>query len=168
MAAAFAAASLAGRSEDVSVASAGILEPGVPPTSDVIRVMARRGLDVAGHRSRRLAESLDPVPSLVVAMGREHARAVVEQVPSLFPRTFTLKDLAGRTSRTGPRMPGEDLDDYLHRLGDGRGLWNLAGASATDDVADPIGGGLAACQRCSDEIERLVVPVVEHLWPSSR
>ena len=153
---------------EVTVISAGLLATGMPATPLAIRVLARRGLDISAHRSRHLDEALSPVPDLVVGMAREHAREVVDRHPETFFRTFTLKDLAARAADTGPRADGQPLSEYLAMLGRGRGFASLAGFSAADDLADPIGQAPAVYELCVADIDRLVCQLVAHLWPLGR
>lgn len=164
MAAALATKALAGRAE-VTIASAGTRGGGPGVTRNTALVMARRGLDVSSHRPRSLGTALAPEPDLIVALAREHARAVIEQLPGAFPKTFTLKDLVARAVDAGPRAAGEELDAYLLRVGAGRGFSSLAGATASDDVADPIGQNLATYERCAAELEALVADLANLLWP---
>jgi protein-tyrosine phosphatase len=165
MAAALARNVLAGRAEAVDVVSAGLLHGGEPATDEVVHLMKRRGLDLTTHRSRRLGGALAPPPDLILGMAREHARAVVDLLPQLFPRTFTLKDLVARGRGQGPRRPGEALDTYLARLGADRGFGALAGTSSADDIADPIGGDLPAYERCAAELEVAVTALADLVWP---
>ena len=165
MAAALARNVLAGRAEAVDVRSAGLLQGGEPATAEAVERMKRRGLDLSTHRSRRLGDALAPPPDLILGMAREHARAVVDLLPQLFPRTFTLKDLVARGRSHGPRRPGEALDAYLARVGAGRSFGALAGASSADDIADPIGGDLLAHERCAAELEVAVTALADLVWP---
>lgn len=165
MAAAFARNVLAGSAEAVDVASAGLLRGGEPATDQVVHLMKRRGLDLSTHRSRRVDDVLLPAPDLILGMAREHARAVVDACPQLFPRTFTLKDFVARGLSEGPRRAGEALDTYLARVGTDRRLGALAGMNAADDIADPIGGDLLACERCAAEIEAAVTALADLVWP---
>jgi low molecular weight protein-tyrosine phosphatase len=165
MAAAVARNVLAGRTENVNVVSAGLLRTGEPATDEAVTVMRRRGLDLSGHRSRRVGDALVPPPDLIVGMARQHARSVVDAVPALFPRTFTLRDLVARARSEGPRRPSEALDGYLARVGADRGFGALVGMSSAEDVADPIGCDLRTYERCATEIAVAVTSLVDLVWP---
>lgn len=165
MAEALAVHRLQPRVADLAVGSAGLLRAGAPASPGACAVMARRGLDLSAHRSRSLGDALVPAPDLIVAMAREHARAVVETDPALFPRTFTLKDLVARAWREGPRRPAETLAGYLRRVGAHRSFASLAGASVADDVADPIGKDEATFERTAAIIEPLLDDLAGLLWP---
>jgi protein-tyrosine-phosphatase len=171
MAAGFAGSVLESRCPGLSVRSAGMLVSGFPPTREVIEVMARRGLDVAGHRSRRLASALAENPDLVVGMAREHVREVAGQAPWLASRTFTLKELVRLGDEVGPRRAGEPLGRYLERVGSIRAELPVTGdrsgrlADLFHDVADPIGQGIDVYEGCAKEIEDLVTHLADLLWP---
>jgi len=165
MAAALARNVLAERAEAVDVLSAGLLQGGEPATGEAVELMKRRGLDLSTHRSRRLGDALAPPPDLILGMAREHALAVVDLLPQLFPRTFTLKGLVARGRSHGPRRPGEALDTYLARVGADRSSGALAGTSSADDIADPIGGDLLAYERCAAELEVAVTALAGLVWP---
>lgn len=167
MAEAFARARLAGRPYGVAVASAGILGPGIGVPGDSLVAMGRYGLDLASHRSTSLPSALSPPPDLIVGMGRDHVRAVVETDPAqYFPRTYVLKDLVRRCLETGPRQQGQTLQQYLDVAARGRRMMDLVGISQKDDVADPMGRGPEAFRRCAAELSDLIDDLVDHLWPA--
>lgn len=139
-----------------SVASAGTLEGGRPADPRAVAVMAQRGLDISAHKSRNFSETLTPRPDLVIGLAGEHVRVVVDALPELFERSFTLKEFVRRGEEAGARRVDEDFDDYLRRVGEGRELWHLAGIRREDDVADPIGGTLETYESCANEIEELI------------
>ena len=75
--------------------------------------MAARGLDITGHRSRRITPDLLAGPDLIVGMAREHVREAVVLRPELYARTFTLKELVRRGSEVGRPARREPIDDWL-------------------------------------------------------
>jgi protein-tyrosine-phosphatase len=154
-----AAALLARRLDDAglkaTVSSAGLLFDGKPVTDHGLAVMADRGIDTSGHRSRRLDRQLVEGADLVVGMARSHVREVVALVPEALGRTFTLKDLVRRGEESAGRGPDEPLAAWLARLGPGRRPSDLLGDSEADDVADPIGGPRRGYQRTADELDDL-------------
>ena len=135
--------------------SCGLLEPDIPATAEAIETMAGRGLDLSGHRSRRLDRRTVAGADLILAMAREHLREVVVTAPDAFHRTFTLKELVRRGEAAGPRLPAEDLSTYLARLGFGRRPADLLGGSGEDDVADPIGLPAEAYRATAEELDDL-------------
>ncbi len=105
MAAALFAREAPGRAGGVESASAGLLPGGRAVPSEVLEVMAPYGLDLSGHRSRRMTGELVGGSDLVVGMGRRHVREAVVLEPEVWPRAFTLKDLVRRRAR-GRSQPG--------------------------------------------------------------
>ena len=154
-----AAALLAKRLDDAGlkavVTSAGLLFDGRPATDHGQAVMAGRGLDTSGHRSRKLRPELLQGLDLVIGMARSHVREAVTMAPDIWSRAFTLKEIVRRGESLGGRSPGEPLDDWVARLHSGRRLPELLGESASDDVADPIGGPRKSYERTATELDDL-------------
>ncbi len=164
MAAALLSRRLATLGVSVPVRSAGMLPGGDPPGPEVISVMARRGVDIASHRSH-LARAADLARAgLVLAMARDNLRCAVILEPDAWPRSFTLKELVRRGEQIGPRRPGEPLCGWLSRAHAGRERLSLLGDSAEDDVADPTGGPLGAYTETADLLDLLVTRLAELGW----
>ena len=149
------AARLEAQGVDAHVHSAGLLSPGQRVPNHGLAVMAARGFDTSGHRSRRLSPELVDRADLVVAMAREHVEEIVTSHPSAWSRTFTLKEIVRRGEELGPRRPGEALSGYVARLHAGRRLADLRGFSPDDDVDDPIGASRSVYERTAAEIDDL-------------
>jgi protein-tyrosine phosphatase len=156
-----AAALLARRLEEAGVkavvTSAGMLFDGKPATDHGQAVMADRGIDTSGHRSRRLRPELVAGPDVVIGMARSHVREAVAMAPDVWKRAFTLKEIVRRAEERGGRAAGEPLEDWLARLHAGRRLPDLLGDSDADDVADPIGGPRRSYERTAEELDDLTV-----------
>src|ERR1039458_6355835 len=104
--------------EAAAVRSAGLLDEGLlregePPPPEAISAMAGYGLDISGHRSRRVTVADLAWADLVLGMSREHVRYAVVTAPDAWPRSFTLKELVRRGEQAGPRKPDEPLADWL-------------------------------------------------------
>src|SRR5437868_5703052 len=126
------AAALLGRRLDEAglkavVSSAGLLFDGQPATDHGVAVMADRGLDTTGHRSRRLTPDVVAGADLIVGMARGHIREAVAMTPAALRRAFTLKELVRRGEELGGRSPGEPLEEWLARLQAGRRPADLLG-----------------------------------------
>jgi protein-tyrosine phosphatase len=160
MAQALLSARLAGRPAPVSVTSAGLLGGGVRSPDEVVAVMAARGIDVAGHFSRRVTAADLAAADLVLGMAREHARRASVLLPECWPRTFTLSELLRRGRQVGARAPGEPLGDWLARAGRDRSRLDLLGSGPGDDVPDPYGGPLAGYQATASLLDRLTSDLV--------
>lgn len=141
---------------DARVASAGLLQSGQRASAHGVDILRGRGIDMTAHRSRAITREILASADLILAMAREHVREAVVTDRSLWPRTFTLKELVRRGEATGPRPPGEPLSEWLARVGQGRRVADLTGSSPEDDVADPIGGPRSAYERLSIELDGLL------------
>lgn len=151
----------------VTVSSAGLLPGGAPATRDARRVVD--GLD--DHVSRQVSPSLVDGAALVIGMERRHVReVVVSSSPSVFGRTFTLRELVRRASSVGARRGGaggETFDAWLARVGAGRRVGDLVGDDPADDVADPIGQPLAVYRATAAELSDLLDRFVALAWPGA-
>jgi protein-tyrosine phosphatase len=141
---------------DARVASAGLLRPGQRASDHGVDIVRGRGLDLTTHRSRAMTRDMLRAADLILAMAREHVREAVVLDPTLWPRTFTLKELVRRGELAGPRRAGEPLQEWLTRVGQGRRISDLTGASPDDDVADPYGGPRSAYERMVTEMDSLI------------
>lgn len=151
---------------DVELLSAGILPSGYPATDEAIETMAERDIDISGHLSTNVRDALDPEPDLILAMAAQHVREAVSLRPSLWHKTFTLKELVRRTAQAGPRRSVEPLPAYLARCAEDRALKDLASLAGTaDDIEDPIGQGIARYRKCASELEALLDELLPRLIP---
>jgi protein-tyrosine phosphatase len=155
---------VAERGIQAHVSSAGLLSDGQPAAEATERVMVDHGLDLTGHRTRRLTRELVAGADLVLAMAREHVREAAVLEPTAFGRTFTLKELVRRGRAIGPRPSGETTAAWLARVHAGRTPSLHLGASPDDDVPDPIGHRMAVHERTADELVELTDALVELLW----
>jgi protein-tyrosine phosphatase len=147
---------LSGLAVDAQVASAGMLRAGQPASAHGVDILRARGLDMTAHRSRSMTREVLASADLVLAMAREHVREAVVLDPSLWLRTFTLKELVRRGEAAGPRRPDESPEAWLARVGAGRRISELTGSSPLDDVEDPYGGPRSAYERLLVELDNLL------------
>lgn len=152
------------RGHQVTVSSAGMLGGGQPPPPEVLAVLAERGCDVTGHRSRRVVPADLAGADLVLGMAREHVRHAAVLLPDVWPRAFTLRELVGRGRQAGARMPGEQVGEWLARVASGRSRRGLLG-SGTDDVADPVGGPPRGYEVTADLLDKLTGDLATLCWP---
>jgi ribose 5-phosphate isomerase B len=79
------------------VESAGTVVSSVSPASDeASRVLAERGIALAGHRSRRVTFEFMEAFDLILALHEEHFQDLVNRFPDLAPRIYLLGETAGR------------------------------------------------------------------------
>jgi protein-tyrosine phosphatase len=166
LAAASLRAHLAGRDPALTVESAGLGASGYPATSPTVDAARALGLDLTPHRSRQLDVAIAGNAELIVGMERQHVREAVVLDQRVWSRAFTLKELVRRASVVGQRAPGESLDEWLHRVGEGRRPADLLGQSREDDVADPTTDPLADYATMAREIDTLVRGLVDLAWPA--
>ena len=150
--------------ETPRVHSAGLRADGLLPSRGAVETLAPRGLDLGAHRSRIMTEEMLAEADLVLGMAREHVREAVVLVPSVWPRTFTLKELVRRAEQAGARSPGQPFDEWLEKVHAGRTRTELLDRATNDDVADPIGLGLEVYERTANEIAGLVDRLVDLGW----
>jgi protein-tyrosine phosphatase len=160
MAAALLARHLAGAGVEAGVSSTGILFDGKPATDFGVAVMADRGIDTSGHRSRKIRAEMVAGADIVIGMAREHLTEALAFGSEAWGRAFTLKEIVRLGEEHGGREPGESLEQWLARLHQARlqtgvRTTDLFAPSADDDVADPIGGPRRSYKRTADELDDL-------------
>jgi protein-tyrosine-phosphatase len=79
---------------DVLVLSAGILLSGLGPTEPTKELLRREGIDVSGHRSRRISPDLIQKSDIILVMEKIHEENILGMVPSAKNRVFLLKEFA--------------------------------------------------------------------------
>jgi len=124
-----------------------------PPPEEIVDAMTRHGIDLAAHRSRRIAYGHVSSADVIIGMDRSHVRDATMVLPMAFTRTFTLKELVRRGEAIGPCVV--PIDHWLAWLGIGREPGDLVGSDAADDVADPYGRSWRTYLSCAAEIDDL-------------
>jgi len=163
-----AAAMLQRRLTDAHVTSAGLSTEGEPAHVHSIESAADLGLDLSGHRSRRLTADAVNEADLVLGMERAHVREAVLLAPPVWPRAFTLKELVRRMQNVGPRLPGDDLRTWLAEVHAGREKAMLLGADPADDVEDPIDRPRSVFDQTTAEMHACVDALVKYAWPDAQ
>jgi protein-tyrosine phosphatase len=153
------------RSLDLTAESAGTLEGDRPVAPVALELMGASGPAMARHRSRLLDRPAIERADLVLGMCREHVREIVVVDPAAWPRTFTLKELVREGEARGPRQEHQQLSEWLAAVGDGRRRPDMAGASALDDVIDPVGGTVDQLKATAEEVRDLVERLVGLIQP---
>lgn len=140
---------------DVLVRSAGTASFDLPVDPVATRAAAELGVDIAGHQPRQLTADLLEAerPDLIITMTRAHLRAVVGLDKTLWPITFTLRDLARRTSALADDP--QSFDDWLRRVGEGRRAADVVNDDPDDDIADPYGRGFETTMATARELDML-------------
>lgn len=115
--------------------------------------MARRGLDMAPHRSRVLTSEQLDAADLVLAMERQHVREAYLLSPSALERMFTLREFVRRALPIGPVVG--DLHTWIAQVSAGRRPGDLVGESSVDDTPDPFGLAAEDYERTAAELDDL-------------
>ncbi len=144
-----------------TVASAGTARVGAEVDRATIAAAGAEGLDISGHVRQSVERVIgNSRPELVLTMAREHLRAVTAVEPALWPRTFTLKELA-RRARDNPYSPQLSFAQWLSALHDGRRAAAMMNPNSADDVEDPYGGPRAGYEAMVAEVVTAVEDIVE-------
>ncbi len=93
-----------------SAGTAGIV--GAPATALAREVALTHGIDLSGHRSSGLERAGIDDADLVLAMTREHERAVIALAPRARARTFLLSEFAGAGTGDVPDPVGGTREEY--------------------------------------------------------
>lgn len=98
----------------LSVSSAGTsAAEGAGATPMAIEVMREHGVDLSGHRARRIAAEIIAGADLILTMTRNHLETIRSMVPGAVEKTFTLKDFVGLKGNTDIADPfGGDAETY--------------------------------------------------------
>ncbi|MCX7855735.1 MAG: low molecular weight protein arginine phosphatase [Anaerolineae bacterium] len=87
-----------GDRRDWRVLSAGIwAEEGEPASAGAVMAMAERGIDLTGHRSRRLTRQMVEEADLILGMAHQHVEAMREAFPEARDRIYLLAEMAGES-----------------------------------------------------------------------
>jgi protein-tyrosine phosphatase len=162
----------------VRVASAGVRalidDPMTPEAQQLARQYGVPEELISGHRARWLNESHLVEPDLILAMTREHRRAVVELAPAQVRRTFTVRELARlaqqvpdeearRIADAAGSDPAERLAALLTHLTGVRGELDPPAEPGEDDVVDPYRRSWAVYEQMAAEMMPALGEVVRIL-----
>jgi protein-tyrosine phosphatase len=150
---------------DAVVESAGVREADPLIDEGALLALDGHGIDLRIHRSRRLDAAMMRPATLILGLEREHVREAVLLDPSVWPRTFTLKEIVRRGEAVGARQRGESIEEWLARAQADRVQQQLLGTDPIDDVKDPYGGAPGDYEEAAEEIDDLVTRLVRLVWP---
>jgi protein-tyrosine phosphatase len=131
-----------------AVASAGTSglddEPASPGS---VQAASELGVDIAGHRGRRLTPAMARGADLIVCMAADHRDVLSALGPEVVAKTFTLKELVRALEQLPPPSPaaGGDAADAASALvarvaaADDLRRSGFSGNPLDEDVADPLG-----------------------------
>ncbi|MDQ1520469.1 MAG: protein-tyrosine phosphatase [Actinomycetota bacterium] len=148
----------------VAIASAGTDARDVDVRADALEALAAAGVDLASHRSELLTVSALEESDIVVAMERAVVRSAVVLMPSVWPRTFTLKELVRRAESIGPRATDEPIARWVARVHDGRTTTDMQGDDRVHDVNDPYAGPRRGYAKLVAELDSLTAAFAHLGW----
>lgn len=125
--------------------------------------------DAKAHRSRPLSQAMLTWPDLILAMTREHRRAIAELAPARLRATFTVREFARLAATLGddelkdavasagttsgaPATPGARLRAAVVAIAGRRGLVSPPIDAIEDDVIDPYRRDRATYRRSADQL----------------
>lgn len=164
MAEALLRARLAPIAPEVVVGSAGLLFDGREAEHHAVKALAKRGVDLADHRSQVISAELLAPTSLILGMERRHIREVVTLDAVLFPRSFTLPEFVRLAGIVGPRPAGEDLRTWVEGIGSLRNPADYAGDDRSAEIADPMGHSARTFRACAETIDEHLAVLVDLAW----
>ena len=154
------------RRREVEVRSAGFIEGGVAPPSEIVELGSTFGLELAEHRSQQVTAELVEGSSLVVGMTRRHVRELAIAYPGSWPRAFTIRELVRRGREVGGLGPDGELAAWIVAMHEGRQTADLLGADETDEVADPMGGSWEDFEEMGRTLWGLAHGLADLIWPA--
>jgi protein-tyrosine phosphatase len=143
----------------VAAQSAGLVTEDLPPPRRVVDAMARRGIDVAAHRSRRLRPEMVDRATVVLCAARVHAWEAVAMRPDAVGRIFVLKEFVRLGTLFGPCPAGQSSATWIAQLH--RHRRTASPLPITDEIEDPLGRSRRVFERVATEIDALVQSVLD-------
>lgn len=124
---------------EATVSSAGTMADDGLATSETIKLLGDRGIDLRGHRGTPIDDGVVDSADLIVTAEQDHVVTIASRWPDAFKRTFTLPELVACTKLFGGRLGGP-VDDWLDVLAHGRptGL-DYVNDRSTGEIVDPTG-----------------------------
>lgn len=150
------------RGRGVELVTGGFRAQHLPATEPTVRLLATRGIDVSEHRSRRVDDELIARADLIITAERDHVVWIAGRGHGWFQRTYTLPELVARAVDVG-RRGDADLDEWLHRVGEGRPTAIHYLSAPIPEVADPTGHAPAVWEAIFREIDELCRRLAEVL-----
>ncbi len=129
----------------------------LPAIPDAVEAMRRRGLDVTGHRSRRVtAERIAPADMILTAE-RDHVVKIAAMSQPAYRRTFTLPEFLTRVT-SDPVADGRPLGAWMEELTADRSAADYLRSEA-QDVWDPTG---SSRRHFAEQVDRIAA-MCEHV-----
>jgi protein-tyrosine-phosphatase len=148
----------------VVVRSAGFGPADLPAIDDAIEAMARRGLDVSGHRSRHVTGALAAGADLILTAEREHVVKTAAIAPSAFARAMTLPEFLDLAGAHGPSELTDDVGGWVASLAAGRTAPGYL-SNRVAEIRDPTGSPRRAFEAAVAALEQQCIDAARLLAP---
>ncbi|MHA7985512.1 arsenate-mycothiol transferase ArsC [Rathayibacter sp. CAU 1779] len=146
--------------------SAGLIEGGRPMPPAGVQVAREWGFDLASHVSKRADVRGLRGWDVIITMTREHVRELVAADAELWPRVFTLRQFVRWLDDHRPSRHVL-LGEWIDLVGADRHRSEMIGASADDDIADPVDEPPEAWRALVGELTRDIDRMARRLTSSS-
>ena len=147
------------------VGSAGLLFEGREASDGAVAWGDRVGIDLRCHRSRVISTELIEEQDLILGMEPQHVREVVALSDRAWSYTYTLRELASRVDRVGPRREDESVSGYLSRVSEGRKRLDLMTDTTGLSIADPYQLSAETYDQTAADIATALLAVTGAIWP---
>jgi protein-tyrosine-phosphatase len=149
-----------------TVRSAGLLFDDRPAEPEAVAALAKRGIDLHGHRSAVVTPAMVERADLVIAMEQRHVRECAVLPGADFGRIFTFPDLVARAEQVGARGQ-EPFAGWVQRLAEGRTTADALRDRPDLEVIDPMGGSNRTFRTCAATLDDLAARFVALAWSGS-
>ncbi|MCJ1706416.1 hypothetical protein [Microbacterium sp. VKM Ac-2923] len=112
--------------------------PGDEAAPEVVELGRTYGVDLAGHRTRRLDDGVLATGDTVLCAERAHRRVVLDVRPDLISNVFTVREFARLVEQPAVRDAASDWAGLVSAASRAR-LAARTTADETDDLVDPVG-----------------------------
>jgi protein-tyrosine phosphatase len=129
--------------------------------------LGQLGIDPSRHRARQFEPWMATDADLILTAGREHRDAIIAALPTLYKRTFTMKEFARLVNGLGTGDPRSIVAAAAARRGELQ-----PEDPEDDDVRDPYRGAIKHAKTIAEEITEAVYATVSALgfqaeqWPT--
>lgn len=147
------------------------LAGGVGTTPEAMaQALASAHVNITVDTGTRLERDEAREADLLLFLERRLLREAVVADPSIWPRSFTLREFARRGQLNPPERELEDFEEWRHLLHSTRSREELLGADDADDVKDPgLDGDVEAFSEMIESLRADIARIAPLLsgWRSS-
>jgi protein-tyrosine phosphatase len=120
--------------------------------------LGQLGIDPTAHRGRQFEPWMATDADLILTASREHRDGIISALPTLYKRTFTMKEFARLVNGLGPGDPRSIVAAAAARRGQ-----SIPEQPEDDDVRDPYRGAINHAKTIAEEITETVYATVAAL-----